>query len=247
MPDLSCQHMHFAVNQKTDSQTMEDYLRWFAALNLLQDAEKAAVMGGFQPGGPSTCLLRTHFDDAACSALFFDGNGALRPENDYWEMGRQALRALLDRHDEIDRFRIGVLDDATWPEARRMGASPELRELIPLQSTDTRFTMVLQDVTGDVYDIVWWATAMTRAGAELQAMRAFLGNREAVSLGNDPEFARRREKLQRLMLDVVNKSKVRFHEPWGMVSLFWTAGSRESSGTITAGNLVVQRKRPAAP
>jgi len=39
------------------------------------------------------------------------------------------------------------------------------------------------------------------------------------------------------MLKVVAKSKARFGEPWGMVSLFWSAGSPKGAmGRVQAGN-----------
>jgi hypothetical protein len=42
LPGLSCQQMHFALNQNTNHLIMGDYLSWFMALNLLTAQDKAA-------------------------------------------------------------------------------------------------------------------------------------------------------------------------------------------------------------
>jgi hypothetical protein len=63
-----------------------------------------------------------------------------------------------------------------------------------------------------------------------------------VGLKDDVEFQRNCETLQQLMLSVVAKSKARFGEPWGMVSLFWSAGSPAgAAGRLQAGAWHVAR------
>jgi len=124
------------------------------------------------------------------------------------------------------------------------GPNPSLGALLPLQSTDARFQVVLSDVIGDLFDIVWWASAMSRAGEGVADMRAFLAGRDPSTLMDDPDFADRRDKLQKRMAVVIKQSKVRFHEPWGMVCLFWASGSRQSSGKLTAGDWIIDRPQP---
>ena len=242
MPGLACRNLHFAVNQSTSAQTIGDYLNWFVALGLMGTAEKPGILGQFGGSGLSTCLMRTEMDDAACESLFFDDAGNLRPESDYQEIGRQAMRALLDpASNPLDQFRAQFLSDPTWRQALGIGPSPQLRTLIPLSPTDSRRDQVLALVIGDLYDIAWWATGMVKAGNGLQDMRAFLAGRDPASLAGDAEFAARRDKLQKLMAGVVSDSKLRFSEPWGMVCLFLGSGSRQSSGNLVAGKLTVAR------
>jgi hypothetical protein len=243
MPDLHCANLHFVVRRDTNAATVRGYLDWFAALNLMAKGDIAAALSGYTGAATSTCLLRTELDDAACENLFFAG-GKLHEEAYYREFGRHALRALLHPDaDEIDAARYRCLDDpATWARAVELGPSPELRQLIPLDRTDPRFDQVLADVTGDLYDIVWWAESMTQAGAALLEMRQFLNGRDPVGLKDDVEFQRNCETLQQLMLSVVAKSKARFGEPWGMVSLFWSAGSPAgAAGRLQAGAWHVAR------
>ena len=243
MPELGCASLHFVVNRDTNAATVRNYLNWFAALNLMAKGDIAAALAGYTGDRTSTCLLRTELDDAACENLFFAG-GKLHDEAYYREYGRHALRALLRPDaDEIEGARYRFLDDpATWAQAVKIGPSPELRHLIPLDRTNPRFDVVLADVTGDLYDIVWWAESMTKAGAALLAMRQFLRGRDPVGLKDDPEFQRNCAALQQLMMSVVAKSKARFGEPWGMVSLFWSAGSPAgATGRLQAGSWSVVR------
>jgi hypothetical protein len=243
MPDLRCANLHFVVNRDTNAVTVRGYLNWFAALNLMAKGDVAAALSGYTGDKTSTCQLRTELDDAACENLFFAG-AKLHDDAYYREFGRYALRALLHPDaDEIERARCRFLDDpATWAQAVNLGPSPELRHLIPLDRTDPRFDVVLADVTGDLYDILWWAESMTKAGAALLGMRQFLKGRNPVGLKDDPEFQRNCEALQQLMMSVVAKSKARFDEPWGMVSLFWAAGSPGgATGRVQAGSWSVVR------
>ena len=104
----------------------------------------------------------------------------MRDKTEYLEIGRQALKALLDPADNpVDQFRYNFLDNnGTWQKALETGPSPQLRDLIPLSSTDARMAVVLGDVSGDLYDIVWWADSMQKAGQSLRDMRAFLAGRD---------------------------------------------------------------------
>jgi hypothetical protein len=63
-------------------------------------------------------------------------------------------------------------------------------------------------------------------------MIAFLAGRNPVSLKNDPVFATERANLQKKMAKVVGTSKARFEEPWGLVCLFWAAGSQGASARL---------------
>jgi hypothetical protein len=83
---------------------------------------------------------------------------------------------------------------------------------------------------------------MTNAGAALLKMRQFLKGRDPVGLKDDPEFQHNCQALQKLMLGVVANCKARFGEPWGMVSLFWSAGSPAgATGLVRAGAWSVSR------
>lgn len=243
MPQLHCCNLHFVEHRDTDAPTVRRCLNWFVALNLMTANDAAAALSEYSGDKASTCLLRTELDDSACENLF-RSDGKPREEAYYREYGRHALRALLDPDtDEIESARCRFLDDpATWARAVQRGPGPTLRELVPLAPTNPRFEQVLADVSGDLYDIVWWAQTMTKASAALLSMRQFLKGRDPLSLKDDPEFQKNCDALQQLMLSVVAKSQARFGDPWGMVSLFWSAGSpKGATGKLQAGTWSVAR------
>jgi hypothetical protein len=242
IPVLHLSSMHFAANANTNSQTMSDYLTWFAALSLLSPAEIQGISGQFGNGGGSSCVVRAELDESGCVSLFFDAKGALRPASDYLEIGRQALRALLDPGSPIDQLRARMLADPLWQQALNIGPSPQLATILPIASTDPLYNNAMAVVTGDVYQITWWADAMRKAGVGLAQMRAFLSGGDM----DQEEFSKRRDQLQKVMLGVVSAAQVHFHEPWGVVSLFLAAGSRQSAGYLKAGSLVIERQRPLA-
>jgi hypothetical protein len=242
MPSLECESMHFAANENTAKQTVADYLNWFVAVNLAGQDWRSQVVKQFRAGGRSTCLVRAKFDDAACEALFFDAGGNLRARPEYLEIGREAMMALLDpASSDIDGLRRNLLADPhTWSSALSIGPSPELGGLLPLSSSDPRLQVVLADVIGDIYDIVWWADAMVKAGQGLRQVRTFLANRDPATLAGDQAFAQQRANLQNLMAGVVKDSRARFSEPWGLVCLFSAAGSRQSYGKLVAGKVTLE-------
>ena len=226
LPDLHCEQMHFALNQNTNHQLMGDYLSWFLALNLLNGQDEAAILSQFTDGGPSTCALRTSFADADCTAMFFDGNGALRAEQQYLEIGREALRAVLDpQHQAIDGLRDGLLDDAHWPQALDIGANVNLGPLVGLGTDDVRVEYLI----GDVMVITDWAEAMAAAGQLIQDVRAFVGDADPNTLFQDNQFQNKRDALQKKLAGMVKASKTRFDEPWGMICLFQAAGSPQTA------------------
>ena len=246
LPNLTCEQMHFAVNQSTNHQILGDYLNWFVALKVLTAQEKATSLAQFIDGGPSTCVLRTSFGDADCSSMFFDERGSLRAPQYYLEIGRQALRALLDPdHQEIDRLRYQIVDDKLWPAALAMGANVNLGPLVGLSTADSRVEYLI----GDVLVITHWAEVMTEVGTLLQNVRAIVGSSDPAALVQNSEFNQSREALQKKLAAMIKASKTRFDEPWGMVCLFWAAGSpRTASAKAVSQRLQVERNaEPVTP
>jgi hypothetical protein len=229
LPTLHCSNLHFVVRQDANRATVADALNWFVALHLLTLEQAALHLARYNGGAACTCLLRTAFDDAACEALFFDGE-RLRGAVYYREFGRRALRALLHPESSaVDLARCRVLDDpGLWDQAVKIGPSPALSPALSMSATDPTFSVIL----GDIYDILWWADGMASAGTALLAVRQC--GRE------DSAWQSHCDRLQQAMLRVVSSSRARFDEPWGMVSLFWSAGSPPTaSGTLRAGSLSV--------
>lgn len=243
LPELDCEQVHFAMAQKTDGQIASEYLRWFVALNLLLPADTAGILAQFTDGGPSTCVLRSRFSDANCTAMFLDCSGNPHPKEHYLEIGRQAMRALLDPEgQDIGHLRYEIVDDGLWPRAREIGANENLGTLVGLGAGDGRVEYLI----GDVMDIIDWAEGMAEAAALVAAMLTFAGDADPATLLQNSEFQRKRDALQAAMAAMVKASKVRFAEPWGMASLFWAAGSPDTAfGKISSAKVMLERGQPA--
>jgi hypothetical protein len=229
---LSSSAFHFALNQNTDLRTMTGYLSWLVAFGVLTPADKQSILGAAHFQGSSTCLIRTSITDAQSRSMFFDDAGNLRPEAWYLDYGRRAMMALLtDKTGPFDDYRYNLLNEQ-WEQAVATGPSPELAQVAGITSANPNYQFILDLLTGDVAEIVWWESAMVNAGKALETMSQFLSNRNPALLKDDQAFEAQRVSLQKKMEDVVSKSKARFDGPWGLLSLYWTAGSPGASATL---------------
>ena len=226
---LNCEQVHFAMNRKTSDATIAQYVRWFSALNLLTSDQQLTVKEHLHPAGTSTCVLRTSYADKDCDAMFLDAGGKAYSRTHYLEIGRQALRGLLDSASPSDRYRMKVLEDAVWPRVMSVGPVPTLGSVVGVGSDDP----IVELLIGDVFVISQWATAMADAASQVQSMRTWIGGADLHGGLATPEFKNRRDELQKKLTGMIKTSKVRFADPWGMVCLYWSAGSpRTAYGRI---------------
>jgi hypothetical protein len=240
LPSFSCQQTHFALNTNTNHQIFGDYLRWFNALKLMTTDERSALLSQFVDAGTSTCVLRTSFTDAESTSMFLGPSGKPRSKQEYLEIGRQALRALLDPEDQpIDRFRYKLLDDSVWPQAcNNIGAVPALGPLVGMSQSDPNVRYLI----GDLVVVTDWAAAMAETGVLVQDMLAFVEGSGGAALAENNDFKKKRDQLQSKMAKVVKDSTVRFDEPWGMVCLFWAGGSPNTAyGKVAVETRTIER------
>ena len=241
MPELTSHNFHFAFNDTTKSAVLADYLGWCVLMNLLTEQERSDYLKGFPGGGHSTCLIRTEFDKSACHSLFFETPNKLWDVSHYLNLGRQAMRALIDPgNSDTDRIRYALLDKH-WADAVRTGPNDNLASLVGLHLTNSTDRAITMFLIGDVYTIAWWADAMVAAGQAIADMQQFLAGADPATLAGSHEFAKRRDQLQKKMAGVISKSRTRFDEPWGLVSLFWAAGSTGASARVMAAGLLLER------
>jgi hypothetical protein len=241
MPELTSHNFHFAFNDTTKPAVLADYLNWCVLMNLLTADQKGAYLKQFPGGGHSTCLIRTEFDRNACQSLFFEAPNKLWELSHYLDLGRRVMRALIDPHNsDIDRMRYALLDQH-WEKAFEIGPNDNLASLVGLHLTDSTDRATTMFLIGDVYTIAWWADAMVSAGQSIVDMQKFLAGANPATLADSHEFAKRRDELQKKMVGVISKSRTRFDEPWGLVSLFWAAGSTGASARVVANGLLLDR------
>jgi hypothetical protein len=239
MPALSSHNFHFAFNQGTNGANVADYLNWLVVMKLITPAQAETYQEQFTGGGPSTCLLRTAFEDEACRNMFFAEPGQLWTEDHYRDLGRQAMRALINPNSSrADRLRYDLLDQH-WAKALTIGANVNLADEMGLHQTDSTDRGIITLLIGDVYSIVWWADAMHQAGQAIQEMQQFLKNANPATLNDNHEFAQRRDALQKQMGKLIANSKTRFDEPWGLICLYWAAGSAGASAKLVASGLQI--------
>jgi hypothetical protein len=241
MTGLSSHNFHFAFDDVTKTPILADYLNWFVVMNLLGIQQKDIYLQQFPGGGPSTCLLRTEFDDNACRSLFFKSPGQVWDREHYLDIGQRAMRALIDpNNSRADQIRCNLLDEH-WKEALRIGAANDLGPLMGLHPTSIADQEITALLIGDVYTIVWWANSMQTAGQAILDMQQFIAHADPATLADSHEFSSRREQLQKKVAGVIANSRTRFDEPWGLISLFWAAGSVGASARLVAKGLLLQK------
>jgi hypothetical protein len=231
-PSMACEHVHFALNHKTNHAALRGYLTWFIALHLIDAAERENILGAFADGGSSTCVLRTAFNDHDCTTLFLN-DGRQRDIKEYEDIGRRTLRALLNPGDTVDALRYRLVDDGLWRQALNIGSNPSLGPLVGLSQTDPRVSVLI----GDILTIREWAGAMSSVSELVARHRELAGSA-------DPAAQQSRDALQKKLAEVVHASTMRFDEPFGTVALFWAAGSPPTAyGKVAAKPLTIERGR----
>ncbi len=241
MTGITSHNFHFAFNDSTNSQQLTDYLNWFVVMNLLAKQQADEYLRQFPGGGPSTCLIRTDLHDHACESIFFKSPGQLWDRDHYVEIGRQAMRALINPdNSRADRLRCELLD-LHWAGAVQTGPNVNLGPLAGLHPSDLGDRAITSSLVGDVYTIFWWATTMQTAGEAVLEMRRYLLGTNPPTLANSNEFANRRNKLQKQMAASIGESRTRYDEPWGLITLFWASGSIGAAARLTARGLALQK------
>jgi hypothetical protein len=240
---LRCAATYFEGRQKTTGADIRADFNAIAGLGLADGAEGGRRIGVEHDFGPSTFLLDCVFDQSASDALFIGPGGAF--SRDYYErVGRNALLALIPREDAARAHRrAAVEEDSSWAALEEAGPAAARFDLAK------RLDAVrAEHIIGDYVMIAWWADAMAGAAKALVGMRQFLAGRSAASLVEDPEFRKRRARLEKDLADVVKESKARFGDPWGILALD-TAANRTPAvqAAIVSPKLTVIYSERVAP
>ena len=223
---MECSAVHFALHSTTNEHTMSDYLDWFVALRLLDQAGKAAIMQSFRGTGASTCNARVAFNDEACTALFLDPGTQKPGQTKYYvDLGRQALKALLLPGDQTDAdgFRRAVLDsDKLWNQFEGPTTiGPVMEKEAGWQLNDPRIPVLAADYSV----IVWWAAAMSSTAAKVADMQTFVKGADTTTLETNKAFIAKKADLQKHVMGIVKNSPISFDQPFGLVALDLAAGS----------------------
>lgn len=237
--EMSSSQVHFATNDNSTRQTISDYLDGFIGLDLIAPADKPRLLGPIVGKARSNYMLRTEFDDQACTAMFLDPAGNPRDPLFYERVGREALTILLQPGDPDDPGgirRATVQNEDLW----RQSVAEGVTKFISLLPDSLRNSPLRQLVVGDFLLIEWWVDAMQSSGKLLADMRAFLQGKNAETLRNDNQFKKKSQALQEHMMNVVAQSKVRFHDPWGLIALYRTVGARAATTGVILSPLLTR-------
>jgi hypothetical protein len=209
------------------------------AVGLTDLGIKQQLMSGFHGTGASTCLIRVEFSDAACAAMFLNGNQP-REQEVYEVIGRRALENLLlpppGVSPDSDRYRREVLaSGSTWADLKSLGNPATFGTVLPQLAHDV---VRLNVVGSDYLTVMWWAESMASAARKLADVRAFVGQTDPDTLHNNNTFTKKRNDLQKHMARVVSHSEMHFGLPFGLVALCQAASSNAvPMGLITFGGL----------
>lgn len=238
--EMSSSQVHFATNDNSSRQTISDYLDGFVGLDLITASDKSRLLAPIVGRARSNYMLRTEFDDAACSAMFLDGAGNPRDRLFYERIGRESLLILLQPGDDEDPTgirRSTVANDNLWTESVVKEGVTKFISLLP---DSVRNSSLRQLVVGDFLLIEWWVEAMQSTAQLLAEMRAFLVGKNAETLRNNNDFKKKSDELQEHMMQVVAQSKVRFDSPWGLVALYRTVGARAATTGVILSPLITR-------
>ncbi|MGH9310978.1 MAG: hypothetical protein ACRD1U_16500, partial [Vicinamibacterales bacterium] len=211
---LTCGATYFESHRKTSRGDLREDYNAIIGLGLADRAEAERRLGAEHDFGPSTFLLDCVFDQHASDALFIGPEGAFT-RGYYERIGRDALLALIPPDDAGRAHRrTAVEQEASWAALKAAGPAAARVDLVRRLGE-----IRAEHIIGDYVTIAWWADAMGGAAKALLEMRQFLAGRTATALATDPQFAKRRTRLEKELADVVKESKARFGDPWGMLAL----------------------------
>jgi hypothetical protein len=213
---LTAEQMYVEQRGRTKRSDLEDHYRALIALGLCDEAERDARLGAETEFGSSTWMVENHLDPTACDALFLDADGRPHSMEHYEGIGRAALLALIPAEDPTRSYRrLALASDGVWSQVRNLGM--DIDQALPGHIRHD--ALKLGVVRGDVFTLVWWARAMSKAAAELTAMRKFLGSRNATALAADDAFLKARTKLADALAKVVATTEARFDDPWDVLAM----------------------------
>jgi hypothetical protein len=213
---LTAEHLYLEQRGRTKRADLEDHYRALIALGLGDEAERDARLGTETEFGGSTFVIENHLNPAACDAMFLDADGEPHDMEPYEDIGRRALLALVPADDPARSYRrLALASDTIWAQVRNLGG--DIDRALPghIRHDPLRLGVV----RGDVFTVVWWARAMSKAAAELVAMRKFLGARNATALAADPAFRKAKTKLSDALAGVVATTEARFDDPWDVLAM----------------------------
>jgi hypothetical protein len=238
-PSLKVSYWHFADHAQTDQPTMAGNLNVLLAMRLISEGQvqqNLAIAGNF---GRSTFHLNTDYDDALSQSLFLRSDGQPRTVEEYGQIGRIAMRQLIQPGGD-DAFRLRGLDDAVWPQMEEAGGTVvNLAPLFPDLGPDSQIPVI----AGDYVLIEWWANAMARMAQSLVGAKRFFAQTPSPS-PDSPESKKAQADLWQQMAEVARNTHDRFSDPWGVLAMDLASGLKSAaSAQVVSPRLTLRVER----
>jgi hypothetical protein len=242
-PSLKVSYWHFAEHAKTGNATMAASLNALRSMGLISAAQVQQSLGVAGDFGRSTFHLNTDYDDGLSQSLFLRSDGQPRAIDEFEQIGRNALRQLIQPGGD-DAFRLRGLDDAVWPQMKATGST--LVNLAPL-FPDLRQDSQIPVIAGDYILIEWWATTMARMAQSLSAAKRFFSQTPPPA-PSSAAFQKVESDLWHQIADVAKNTHDRFSDPWGVLAMDLASGQKSvASAQVVSPSLTLRVERSSSP
>jgi hypothetical protein len=214
-PTLRISHTYFELLRKTSRQDMKDNLDAGEALGLITPAQIAQILAEVTDFGRTTFLLETRYGPQAAMRLFIDPPNGPRSFDTYAKAGREALARLVQPGD-AHQFRRAIANDPIWQAYSEHAHSSTAWKNI--RGAGIENEVHAATVRSDYLMIVWWATAMENAAAELARMRQLIESNPAIDLEGEP-FTKQRKLVAGKLKEVAKETRESWQDPWGLIAM----------------------------
>jgi hypothetical protein len=226
-PTLNITHSYFELHSRTDRATLKNNLDVAETLGLLAKPEKDKLLGGPNDFGNTTFYAETKYGNDLVTRLFLTADGRPRPEEDYEQAGRDAIKSLVQAGEPDDYRRLPATDAALWKELRQQGNPQTFKSLDKIKTLKANKKLPMEIIVGgigtDYLVIRWWAKEMRQMAEKLSEIRDFLKNKPKIDPENN-EFKALRRSLAEHLKGVASRTKNEFGDPWGLVAMDLATG-----------------------
>jgi hypothetical protein len=214
-PDLTASHWYYEQHAKTSLQTLKDHFDVAVALETLNPAAAQEHVERWRSEGQSGLYAETKYLAGHARALFFRTKTKLLEEVHYIEAGRRALELLVRPGDLFDELHLLATRQDVWDAVRRAGTlQATTSALAPLGFSEVQANRMHSYWAA----IVFWAEAMAQAGSKLSEIEDFFKKRRGGVDRDDKDLTKLRKQLRKRLIKVVDKTKGKFGEPWGLLA-----------------------------
>ncbi|MEX2299878.1 MAG: hypothetical protein WD733_03010 [Bryobacterales bacterium] len=214
-PELTACHWYYEQHAKTSLQALKDHFDVAVALETLSPAAAQEHVESWRSEGQSGLYAETKYLAGHARALFFRTKTKPLEEVHYVEAGRRSLELLVRPGDLFDELHHLATRQDVWDAVQRAGA---------LQATTSAlahfgFSEVQANRMHSYWSaIVFWAEAMVQAGSKLLEVEEFFKQRRGGVDRDDKDLTKLRKQLRKRLIKVVDKTKGKFGEPWGLLA-----------------------------